>query len=412
MKAKRKQAGRLIFLLALAYFISYLTRVNYAGIVAEMEQSTGFSRTLLSMALTGSFITYGVGQVISGVVGDHVSPKKMIAIGLGVTACANLLIPFCPDPYWMTAVWCVNGFAQSMMWPPIVRIMSEQLTPEEYEIGTVRVSWGGSGGSIAVYLLSPLLISLAGWKSVFFVSAAAAILMIPVWLRFVPDSDPAAPAAKEIPEPERPFAERSRRTFLTPLMLFIMLAIALQGGLRDGVTTWTPTYISQTYRLGSAVSILTGVVSPVFSILSLYLAEKLYRRYFSNPVSCAAALFLAGLIAAGALFLSSGKSPVISLVCIALLTGSMHGVNMMLICMIPPYFNGQGKISTVAGVLNACTYIGSAVSGYGIAALSEQMGWNATLLIWAGIAAAGAVICLLCLPGWRRRFPQGKNHFA
>jgi OPA family glycerol-3-phosphate transporter-like MFS transporter len=86
----------------------------------------------------------------------------------------------------------------------------------------------------------------------------------------------------------------------------------------------------------------------------------------------------------------------------AILTGCMHGVNLMLVCMVPPYFKSTGKVSTVSGVLNAATYVGSAASTYGIAVLSDALGWDATILIWLGIAACGAAICLLCRNAWNK----------
>ena len=46
------------------------------------------------MALTGSFITYGTGQIISGVLGDRISPKKLVSRGLLVTVLMNVLLPF------------------------------------------------------------------------------------------------------------------------------------------------------------------------------------------------------------------------------------------------------------------------------------------------------------------------------
>ena len=62
--------------------VSYITRINYGTIILEMERATKISRSLLSMALTGSFITYGTGQVISGFLGDKISPKKLVSCGL------------------------------------------------------------------------------------------------------------------------------------------------------------------------------------------------------------------------------------------------------------------------------------------------------------------------------------------
>jgi len=157
----------LTFLFAAAYMMSYLTRINFGAVISEMVSKTGFSQSMLSLSLTGSFITYGVGQIISGVLGDLVSPKKLVTIGFSTTVVMNFAIPFCPTPYYMLAVWCLNGFAQSLMWPPMVKIMTAYLTEEEYKASVTKVSWGSSFGTILVYLLTPLLITLTGWRWVF-----------------------------------------------------------------------------------------------------------------------------------------------------------------------------------------------------------------------------------------------------
>lgn len=155
----------------LTYLVSYITRINYGTVIAEMVVRTHFSKALLSMALTGSFVTYGVGQLISGKCGDRFQPKVLVFAGLLVTTAMNLLIPLCRTPYQMAAVWCVNGFAQAFMWPPIVRLMAALLTDEEYKRASVVVSWGSSVGTIVIYLAAPAIISLSSWKGVFLFSA-------------------------------------------------------------------------------------------------------------------------------------------------------------------------------------------------------------------------------------------------
>ena len=187
-------------------------------------------------------------------------------------------------------------------------------------------------------------------------------------------------------------------------MIGIMLAIVFQGMLRDGVATWMPSYISETYRLSNGISILTGVILPLFSVVCLQFATILYTKKLTNPVLCAGVFFAVGAAAALAILLFSGKVAAFSVLFSAVLTGCMHGVNLMLICMIPSFFEKQGSVSTVSCVLNSCTYVGSAISTYGIALLSEKAGWSSTLLVWLAIAIAGTVICLLCVKPWRRKF--------
>lgn len=260
----------------------------------------------------------------------------------------------------MLVVWCFNGFAQSFLWPP--------------------------------------LISFCGWQTVFFFSAICGIIMILVWNRYCEDAPVISIENASIQ------GSSQKNSFLSPLLLFIMLTIVLQGMLRDGVTTWMPSYISETYHLSHAAAILTGVLLPLFGLLCIQSASTLYIRKFSNPLSCAGVFFFTGTLSSLALFCSTGKNAAFSVFFSALLTGCMHGVNLIQVCMIPPFFKKQGNVSTVSGVLNSCTYIGSATSTYGIAVLSDRIGWSSTLLIWVLLTFAGTLICIACARPWRKKF--------
>lgn len=394
----RKRVKLLVFFFSLTYMMSYVTRINYGAVISEMQTATGFSRELLSMAPTGSFITYAAGQIISGIMGDKLSPKKLIMCGFGLTALMNLLIPLCRSPFQMLAVWCINGFAQSFMWPPLLKIIAAVLSDDDYAYAIVRISNGGSLGTILVYLLSPLLITLLGWRSVFVVSGVLGAVMLLLWSGFK------CRVSAEAEEVSSESHTETEQKFFTPLMLFIMLSIILHGTLKDGVTTWLPTYISEAYRLSSSISILSGVILPLFSILCINAAKALYRTKIKNLLSCSALFFFVSAAASGMFFVLDGKSVAVSVSSAAVITGCMHGVNLMLISIVPNYFRNSGKISTVSGILNCCTYVGSAASTYGIALLSEKFGWSFTLLSWIIIGAAGAFICFF--------FSRRKNMFS
>ena len=390
-----RQINALAFLLAITYMISYITRINFGAVVSEMSEVTGFSKSMLSMSLTGSFITYGLGQILCGVLGDRISPKRMIRIGLVLTIGMNCLIPLCQNPYQMLAVWCVNGFAQSFMWPPIVRMMSALLDEDAYKRTVAKVSWGSSIGTILIYLLSPVVIVTVGWKGVFFGAAGLGAVMLVIWNW----------KAVDIQKGQKQAATKGAAKILfSPLVLCIMIPIILQGMLRDGITTWMPSFISESFHMGNEISILTGVLLPVFSITCFQITTWLYRKKVTNPLTCSALLFVVGAGSALGLYFACQTSAAGSVFLSAMLTGSMHGVNLLLICMLPKCFERYGNISTVSGVLNACTYIGSAVSTYGIAALSEVIGWKQTIFLWFWVTLAGIVVCLLCARPWKKKF--------
>lgn len=186
------------------------------------------------------------------------------------------------------------------------------------------------------------------------------------------------------------------------LLLFVMIAIVLQGMLRDGVTTWMPSLIADTYHMSNSVSILTGVALPLFGIICFRAAEGLYRLSPDNPVKCAGMIFGLGTISAVILYVTSGRNAALTVFCAALLTGCMHGVNLLLICMVPPYYKNRGGVSTISGLLNSCTYIGSSISTYGIAAVADRLGWQITVFAWIIIAAAGCITCFACVRPWKK----------
>lgn len=395
----RRKALRLSLLCAVVYFCSYLTRHNYAAVMKIIRDTENFSNVGVSAALTGMFITYGVGQLISGYLGDKLPPHLLIFGGLLVCAGMNALIPFCPSAGWMTAVWCVNGLAQAMMWPPLVKVISSHLREQEYKRAVVWISWGGSIGTIAVYLIAPWLIELSGWRLVFFAAAGVALVMAFVWLKGYKGMRMETLSDSS----DRPKAESGKASSLRqilPMMITIMLAIMLHGILRDGITSWTPTYLSDAFQVGDSISILSSVILPLFAIACHELTSILNRKLIKNELACAACVFLGGLIALIVLTLAGTSNFILTVLVLAVAVGSMHGVNLILTCLIPPFFSRFGKTAFISGLLNSCTYVGSALSTYGIALLTDHYGWNTTLIVWCVIAVAGTLCCAAVSRKW------------
>ena len=400
---RRAEARRLTLLCAAVYFCSYLTRLDYGAVMVEMVRAEGFSRVDASAALTGLFITYGFGQLISGYLGDRVKPQLLIFFGLIACGLMNLLIPFCPSPAWMTVVWSVNGLAQAMMWPPLVRIMSQHMTESEYKVATVHVSWGSSLGTIVIYLMIPLLLKVSSWRGVFYCAAAVGMGMAAFWMarygrveRTLPLQEQAAPAD----EPGDAGKSGGGLRALMPLLAIMMGVIICQGTLRDGITTWMPTYLADTYHMESGKSILTGVLLPLFGMVCYQIVLWMNRNLVKNELQCAAIIFGVGLVSLLALRLLHAHSFALSVLILAFAVASMHGVNLIMTCMTPKYLAGSGKISMISGLLNACTYIGSALSMYGVALIADRFGWTVTESLWCAVALLGTLCAAACVPKW------------
>ena len=397
----KRRVNALAVLFSLTYMVSYLTRINFAAIILEMVDKTGIPKSMLTMSLTGSFIFYAVGQLVSGVCGDKFSPKKLVALGLTVTASMNFLIPLCKSHIPMLIFWSINGFAQAFMWPPIVKMMAVLFDADNYKSVALKVSWGSSIGTMLTYFIAPLIISVLSWKFVFVFSGAVAVIMLLFWLKFSVET-----GVQVVSKTQNEKESSIKNIFFNPLVITILFIIILMGMLKDGVSTWMPSYIAETYNLSNVVSILTGVVLPVFAILCFQGSDILHKRLIKNPLTCCGAFFSLGTVFAVLLNITSGNSAIGSVIGAAVLTGSMHGANLMLITMLPPYFQKYGKVSTASGLLNCCTYIGSALSTYVVALFAEAYGWGFNLITWLFIAFLGAVLSFVCSKSFSKKFMQ------
>lgn len=407
INSARKRYALLIFLCCAVYFTSYLTRHNYAAALVEIVRNMGIDKETGSYALTGMFVTYGAGQLFSGWLGDRVSPRIVITVGVFATSLCNFGMGFLSDIVGMTALWCVNGFAQAMLWPPLVRIMAENLDDGNYRKASLLVSIAASVGSVAVYLLVPACIATSGWRSAFFVPALIGVCVAFVWFFFEKCCESPTKIQKtddgEDSGGRCMFGQIIRASGLVP----IILGIVLQGMLRDGITTWMPAYIADNYSFGTDMSVLTTVVLPIFGIVSISAASLLQKKVGSD-LTASTLLFGLACLSGVILRLFGQTGAVVSVVCMMLITGCMHGINMLLISRLPAYFSGYGRVSTMSGILNTFTYVGSAFSSYGFAVISERRGWEFTTGVWALIAFLGTVCCGSVIGIWNR-FAKAKR---
>lgn len=397
----------LLFLSWLVYFVGYVARLSYGAVMAEIIAGEGLRKSSAGLIATGASVTYALGQIVSGILGDRFSPRLVMFYGLITTAFCNFCMSIFPAYETKLVFWCVNGLAQAMLWPPMLRIFTEYYRREDLSKMFVRVSTSNSAGTIVVYLLASFCIAALNWRFVFYVSAGLGTLVAFLWFFGMRRIEKHRETFGEYEAAAEVHAEVQEEGFSLRLLassgiFFLAGAILLHGILKDSVTTWMPTLIIDTYHLDSAVSILSTVVMPIFSMLSLYFASFLNDRVFRNDVKTSIAFFIAAFLGSLGIWLFSGDSPVLSLIFGTIITSAMYGANLMLITTIPAYFSRYGKAATLTGTLNACTYIGTALSTYGIGAISETFGWNAALFGWLFAAFGGLVLCMLALRGWSR----------
>lgn len=451
-KIKNPSLARRLFLLCwLVYFSSYLGRLNYSSAMTVMLDQEILTKAQAGFISMIYFLAYGVGQFLNGFAGDRVNPKRMIAWGLSVSAAMNLIMTVCRDVPVMTAAWFVNGYAQSAIWPPIIRIFSDMLETKTKLKYCVDIVSTQAAGTFASYFLSAAIIAHGRWQFVFLAAAVILAAAAAVWnlgfsavkrradaqsgetpgegeetdfggmgrlgtetaeniepgaIRKEKGQGAAPPSGNAAYGDEENVPQLYSRGFVSLLLtsgsLLLVFPVFVHGILKDGVVSWVPTFISETFASGAHTAILLTSVLPLINLSGAYMGRFAFKKMKNDEIR-AASLFFALAVAAVFLLLKFGSCNMfLTALILSVVTASMMAVNTLLINLYPLRFEREGRVASVSGFLNASAYLGTAVSTYCIGLLVQGRGWEAAILSWLAVTAAAFAVCLVCCKRLKR----------
>ena len=397
-----KYIRRLFWLCCIAYVTAMLGRLNFSAAMAVMISEEYITMKQAGLALTMLFGAYAVGQPINGVLSDRFSARIILTLGFTFSIIANFLLALSPPAMMVTWIWLLNGFAQSMLWPAVIRMFSGYLSHMQGVKAMVNISPSVACGTLLTYALTAGIIIVWPWQTVFWL--AAIVMAIVAILCFFgigtieKYSEAYGQPKKAIKKEEKPLP--FFRLFLYSGLPIASIAVIAQGILRDGVTSWSPTLLSAKFNLDASWAVLIAAAIPLLGVAGVYVGHFINKRWLDNEISTAAVLFGFATIALIIVFISTDG--VLFAIALMVSTGLAHGINTMLISLIPLHFADKGRASSVGGLLNAFTYIGSGLSGIGVGAIATGYGWSNVILIWVAIAFVGLFACLLCAKKWRQ----------
>lgn len=386
----------------LVYFFSYSMRLDYSATLVAIVADLKITNTIASAAVTGSFITYAIGQLVFGFIGDKISPIKIINFAMIGTIFVNLIVSFVSNITLITVLWCFNGLFQAMIWPPLTRFIAEQVGVDKYSDAIAVVVLSSSMGTIFVYIFATIVLKFTIWRTVFRSMAFMGILMVLAWSFFTRKIDISNVSVVSVKAKNNTTKTISIWGLISLAGLIpIFIINTLHGVLKDGIQIWLPSLANQKFGFSESTSILTTAVLPILSMISVLISNTIYRK-LRNELKTATIMFFIALISTIPIIAETRVPAIITITSASLIAACMHGVNHMVVCVIPRNFSKYGMVSTFSGIINAFTYLGSSISTYGFAAISDAFGWNTVLICWCIISFFGMGICALKIKGWAK----------
>ena len=395
-----KQKNHLIPVLLLAWFtytVAYLCRVNISTALDKLAVGLDVTVEYLGGASSIYFVTYAVGQLINGIVGDRVDPRRFIMLAAALTGTINVILGFQTNGGLFLLLWGVNGFCQSMFWGSLLRLLSFYTKEEQRK----NVSTIMSTTSVMGYFLSWVVLGGVfepfGYTPYFAVPGVIALGLLPIWLllsRRLPANDRAEGAQDTLPLPA------VAKEFVHDRLYFICLLCMVVGAIQEGAVFWLPKIFTDVLSLGEGALILLMLV-PLAKLGGVFLARRVLTGLKDNVRT--AMLYMLGLSLAitAVLLVCGNRTSVITVVLIALLIAGINASNWYMISYLPLHFAQRNIVSTLAGAFDFSTYMGAAVMSGTLGVLLMRFGWLAVPTVWLVLilgalvlAAGGAGVCL------------------
>ena len=174
-------ATQLFLYCFLAYTCSYLGRKNFSACIPAMIEEGFITKTFGGTVNSAYMLVYGAGQLLNGIIGSVIRPKFMIAIGLGGATVCSLAMGLTPTAVVMPFIWALNGLFNSMLWAPLLRTVTNQLPIERRSGAGTGLNAACSVGAILAFLIPGFLLSLGGWRFVFYVTAGILFACFLTW---------------------------------------------------------------------------------------------------------------------------------------------------------------------------------------------------------------------------------------
>lgn len=402
----------------LAYACSYIGRKNFSACLPAMIDEGFLTKTVGGTITTAYMLVYGAGQLINGIIASKVKPRYMIGIGLCGAGLCNLAMGLATSVSLLPVVWACNGLFHSMLWAPILRVFTDLFPADRRNRAGTNISASCSIGAVLAFLIPAIILRVANWRVVFYVSGGILLLAFLIWVvgnRFLSGYTRMMEEAcrlerqelREQAERDAPADHRSAATshrtgryslpalFIASGLWVILFSLICNGALRDAAETWAPTLLSEQFNLSGSTAALISVIIPVVSVTGTYMSNRLYERLIHNELYTACVMFAVATVCVGGMFLCRELNAVLCALLMAVSVSAMWGANHMFLTVVPYHFAPLGLSAAVTGFLNSVIYFSTALCSGLYGFLAERMGWNVLILIWLGVGIAGMAFSIL-----------------
>jgi ACS family D-galactonate transporter-like MFS transporter len=332
----------------------------------------------LSVATT---LTYALGQVPAGYLGDRLGAKRVMLCGMIGLNALTLVVAIAPSYGVIAILFTLIGAFRALAFPPGMRVITAEFPASRRATAMSVFMVSGFAANLFVSLGAPPLVGPLGWRGVFVVFGAVSLLIVGLYWGLSRVGGP-------VVEPAGPPGRRHFRVLFThPVVVLASVIQFTRLAVTMALRFWLPTYLitDKGFTLGGA-ALVVGVgagVSVVATFLGGHLTDRLQR-----PVLVIGTCL--GALAAGLALLTVTSDLVATLLLVAVLFIFVQSYSGALFD-VPLRVLGTQSAGTLNGFGNLWANVGGLAAGFLLGLVKD--GTGSFDPGWIGLA----VLCLIAL---------------
>lgn len=369
----------------MAYASIYLGRLNLSIAAPIMEQEELINSVQMGTLGSCFFFTYAFGQIINGYLGDIVNPKKIFSTGLIIAAVCNILIGFGPSVTMIFLLWSINGYAQSMIWGPLLKILAHTFIKEKERSRAAMILSTSIGvGSVLAILISSIVLE-KGFETVFWVAGIIMLIIGIASLIFIPYVNQSKIIKREHVSFFKIFLDNKIRAILIPNMA--------HGIIKDNLNLWIPILFMMMYGIDVKQVVTYVFLIPLATLVGRLIFPWMYHRCRENEK---VVVTIAFIVCIGSLMpLVAYQIPIwfaaLLPACIAL---AVSVINAAFLTIFPLRFVESNNVASVSGIMDFIAYMGSAIGSVLFGIVIKYSGYKSIILFWIVISVI-SVVCMI-----------------
>lgn len=385
MKPESRKAMTVGVTCIATYLANYYLR-NILSVLTPRLLDTGeFTVELIGVLSSTYMIFYAAGQLVNGFLGDFLSPKKIVTAGITVAGIASIVFPFIGTEIFQILCFAVLGFGLSMVRGPLMKIISENTTPNHARTICVFFSFASFAGP----LVASAFAMLNNWHFVFIVAGAVAVAFAV-----------AAYVILTVMEKRKQICYKTASSqsvssilsvFKIEKFAFYMVIASLVEIGAASISFWIPTFLTENLLFSkNTANVIFTIISVIRSIIP-FAALAIFRATKERDIAMMRASFIIATVMFACILIAPNKWFALVLLLLALMAMSCSSA--LLWSIYIPGLGSTGRVSSVNGVLDCTGYIAAATANMvfaGIMGMSSA-GWNTVFILWSAIALVGVI---------------------